>query len=75
MMPHINVSKACIRAGAHISFSEVESKPRYNGPILIIYQIIKFVIPSAAEDELAALFTTAKDMVPLHQTLIEMKWS
>ena len=28
----------------------------------------------ATEAELAALFITAKDMAPLRQTLIEMKW-
>ena len=35
---------------------------------------IKFVMSSAAEAELAALFMTAKEMVPLRQTLIEMGW-
>ena len=29
---------------------------------------------SAAEAELAALYITAKKMVPLHNTLIEMGW-
>ena len=28
----------------------------------------------AAEAELAALFLTAKEMVPIHQTLIKMDW-
>ena len=30
---------------------------------------------SAAEAEMAALFTTAQEMVPLHNTLEEMGWS
>jgi hypothetical protein len=35
---------------------------------------MKFVIFSAAEAKLGALYTTAKKMVPLCQTLIEMGW-
>jgi hypothetical protein len=35
---------------------------------------MKFVMFSAAEDELSALYTTAKEMPPLHQTLIKMGW-
>ena len=70
----LNVSKARSRAGAHIFFSNDEPKPLYNIPILTIAQIIKFVMYSAAEAELAAIFITAKDMAPLRQTIIEMKW-
>jgi hypothetical protein len=36
---------------------------------------MKFVMSSAAEAELSALYTTAKEMVPLRQTLIKMGWS
>jgi hypothetical protein len=36
---------------------------------------MKIVMSSgAAEVELGALYTTAKEMVPLHQTLIKMGW-
>jgi hypothetical protein len=35
---------------------------------------MKFVMSSAAEAELGALYTTAKEMVPLRQTLIKMDW-
>jgi hypothetical protein len=35
---------------------------------------MKFVMSSATEAELCALYTTAKEMVPLHQTLIKMGW-
>jgi hypothetical protein len=35
---------------------------------------MKFVMSSAAEAELGALYTTAKKMVPLRQTLIKMGW-
>ena len=37
-------------------------------------KIIKFVMSSAAEAELAALYMTAKEMVPLRHTLGEMGW-
>jgi hypothetical protein len=71
---YLNVSKARSRAGAHIMLSENDPIPKFNGPILTIAQIIKFVMSSAAEAELASLFITAKTMVPLRQTLIEMGW-
>ena len=70
----LNESKSRSRAGAHIFLTEDEPIPRFNGAILTIAQIIKFVMASAAEAELAALFITAREMVPLRQTLIEMGW-
>ena len=38
-------------------------------------RITKFVIVSAAEAELAALFLTTREIVLLHQMLIKMGWS
>jgi hypothetical protein len=35
---------------------------------------MKFVMSSAAKAKLGTLYTTAKEMVPLCQTLIEMGW-
>jgi hypothetical protein len=37
--------------------------------------MMKFVMSSAAKAELGALYTTAKEMVPLHQNLIKMSWT
>ena len=71
---YINFSKACSRAGAHIFLSKEDPKSRHNGPILTISQIVKFFMSSVAEAELAALFIISKYMVPLCQTLIEVKW-
>ena len=45
----LNKSKGCIRAGAHIFISENYSKPKLNGPVLTIAQIIKAVMASADE--------------------------
>ena len=69
-----NETKGRSRAGAHIFLSEDEPIPRWNGAILTIAQIIKFVMASAAEAELGALFITAKKVLPIRQTLIEMGW-
>ena len=62
------------RAGAHIFLSEDDPIPRDNGPVLSISHIIKFVLASAAEAELAALYTTAREMIPLRNALNEMGW-
>ena len=70
----LDESKARIRAGAHILLSENDPKPKLNGPVLTIAQIIKAVMASAAEAEMAALYITAKKMIPLRNTLIEMGW-
>ena len=67
-----NESRARSRVGAHIFLSENEPKPKLNGPILTIAQIIKTVMALAAEAEMAALFITAEKMILLRNTLIEM---
>jgi hypothetical protein len=70
----LNETNSCSRAGAYIYLSKDDPFPRFNGAILSIAQIIKFVMASAAEAELAALFVTARDMIPHRQTLINMGW-
>eukprot|EP00804_Cyclotella_cryptica_P009972 CCRYP_015404-RA/>CCRYP_015404-RA protein AED:0.29 eAED:0.29 QI:0/0/0/1/1/1/2/0/498 len=72
---YLNASKSRSRTGAYIMCSENDLVPSHNGPVLTIAQIIKFVTSSAAESELAALFICTKEMVPLHQSLIEMGWT
>jgi len=47
---------------------------RINGPILTLATIIKFVMASASESELAALYLTAREMIPLRNALDEMGW-
>ena len=71
---YLKVSKERSRADAHIMLSEDVPVPRYNGPVLAIAQIIKCVMSSAAEAELAGLYICAKEMAPLRQSLIEMVW-
>ena len=67
-----NKSKACSRAGAHIFLSENDPEPKLNGTVLTIAQLIKSVMASSAESEMSALYITAKKVIPLRNTLIEM---
>ena len=69
-----NESKGRSRAGAHIFLSENDTIPQWNGPVLTLAKIIKFVMSSASESELGAMFITAQEMVAMRQTLQEMKW-
>jgi hypothetical protein len=60
----LNETNPCSPARAHIFLSENKPFTRFNGAILSIAQIIKFVMAPAAESELAALFVTAREMNP-----------
>ena len=70
---YLNVARACSRADAHIMLSENTHVPSLNGPVLTIVHIIKNIMSSAAEAELSDLFICAKAMMPLRNTLIEMR--
>ena len=60
--------------GAQIFLSEDDPIPPWNGRILSIAQVIKFIMNSATESELAALYITAQKLVTTRQTLTEMGW-
>jgi hypothetical protein len=51
---YLNETKSHSRARAHIYLSEDDPIPRFNGAVLTIATIIKFVMALAAEAELAA---------------------
>jgi hypothetical protein len=70
----LNETNSHSQARAHIFLSQNNPFPRFNGAVLSIAQIIKFVMASAAESKLAALFITAREMIPHRQTLINMRW-
>ena len=55
-----NETKARSRAGAHIFLSGNEAISRWNGPVLTIAQIMKYLVSLAAEAEMTALFLTSK---------------
>ena len=59
------------RAGGFFYLGNKDGKSM-NGSILILAKIMKFVMASAAESEIAALFMVAKLAVPIRQALIEM---
>ena len=69
-----NESKGRSSAGAHIFLYENNAMPQWNGPVLTLAKIIKFIMSSASEAELGAMFITAQEMVATRQTLQEMKW-
>ena len=53
---YFNEPKARSRASAHMCLSENVHIPTFNGAVLNISQIIKFVMSSAVEAELVSLF-------------------
>ena len=55
-----NESKGRNRYGAQIFLAEEKLVPQWNGSILTIAQVINFVMSSAAEAGLGAIFITAK---------------
>ena len=69
-----NDRKGQSRAGSHIFLSENDAMPRWNGPVIKLAKIIKFVMSSASEAELGAMFIITQEMVAMRQTLQEMKW-
>ena len=69
-----NESKGRSRSGDHIFLYENDAMPRWNGSVITLAQNIKFVMSSASEAELGALFITAQEMVTMRNTLEEMKW-
>jgi hypothetical protein len=71
---YLNNTQSRSRTGAHIYLPEGNPTPRFNGAVLTIATVIKFVMASAAKAELAALFIAARKMVPHRQTLIDMGW-
>ena len=69
-----NESKGRGRVGALILLSENDPMPKWNGPVLTLAHIIKFVMSSASEAELGAIFITAQEMLATRNTLEEMRW-
>ena len=69
-----NESKGLSQEGSHLFLSKDDPIPRWNGPVLSISQVIKFVMTSAAEAKLGSLYITALKMVLMRPTLIEMGW-
>ena len=58
----LNKSQPRIRVGARIFLSENDPKPKLNGPVLTIANIIKSVMASSAKSGIAALYITPKNI-------------
>ena len=69
---YLSEPKARSRAGGHFFLSSDSTVPHNNGAILNIAHIIKHVMTSATEAELAALYITAREAVYLRIILEEM---
>jgi hypothetical protein len=70
----LNETNSCSCTSAHIFLSENKPFPWFNGAVLSTAQIIKFLMAPAAKSELAALFVTAREIIPHRQTFISMGW-
>jgi hypothetical protein len=60
------------RAAAYIYLTQNDKPDFHNGAIMVLSAIIKHVMASASETELAALFYVCKSAIPLRVTLEEM---
>lgn len=69
---YLSETRARSRAGGHFFMSENETFPAPNGAVLTVAQIIKAVMSSAAEAEIAALYINAREAIPMRQLIEEM---
>lgn len=69
---YLSETRARSRAGGHFFMSENETFPAPNGAVLTVAQIIKAVMSSAAEAEIAALYINAREAIPMRHLLEEM---
>lgn len=60
------------RAAAYFYLTKKDNPEFHNGSVLILSAIIKHIMASASETELAALFYGCKEAIPLRNTLEEM---
>jgi len=65
------------RVGGHFFLSDFiedlsKAEPKLNGPILNLCKILKNIVSSAAECEIAAAFENGQDATVIQRTLIEM---
>ena len=65
--------KARSRAAGYIFLGNRDANPQIiNAPILILATILKMVVSSAAEAEIASLFQCARELVPLRTACIDL---
>eukprot|EP00957_Ditylum_brightwellii_P011927 899605-Ditylum_brightwellii.AAC.1 len=69
---YLSEKKAHSRALGHFYLRKKDDREYNNNTILILLTIIKPVVASESEAEMAALFYNAREAVPLQVTLEEM---
>ena len=70
---YLVASKARSRAAGFIYMGNKDgNKEIINAPIMVIAKILKMVVASAAEAEVAALYHNAREIVPLRVTATEL---
>ena len=68
-----NTSKGRSRAGGHFWLGNHPTKDmQYNGAVLALAKVIKHVMGSATEAELASMYMNAREAVPLRNILEEL---
>ena len=69
---YLSEPEAKSRAGGYFYLGNKDNSMQNNGAIHILAKLIKNVVSSAAEAEIAAIFMNAKEAVPIRTTLVEM---
>ena len=69
---YLSESKACSRIGEYFYLGNNDDSMQNNGAIHVIAKIIKNVVSSAAEAEIAGVFINAKEAVPIKLGLEEL---
>ena len=69
---HLSEPKSKSRAAGHFYLTRNNNKDMNNGTILTLSKIIKHVVGSASEAEVAALFYNCETAIPLRLALMEM---
>ena len=69
---YLSESKARSRSGGHFYLTNVDDEEFQNGAVLTLSSIIKHIMASASEAELAAMFYNSREAIPLRVTLEEM---
>lgn len=75
--PHLSEPKARSRVAGHHHLSDHPDKtshPKLNGPILVISNVLKNVMGSAAKAETAGLHHNCMEACPIRTTLEELGW-
>jgi hypothetical protein len=69
---YLSEAKARSRSGGHFYLTNKDDEKFQNGAVLTLSSIIKHIMASASEAELAAMFYNTREAIPLRVTLEEM---